>query len=690
MLTDLAVIMCVAALTTVIFRRIRQPVVLGYLVAGLIIGPHTPILLFTNKELAHQMAEIGVVLLMFSLGLQFSLRHLFRVGLSAALITLIQCSFMIWLGYNTGRLFGWTKLECLFSGAVIAIASTTIIVKTFAERGIKGKISEIVFGILIVEDLVAIVLLALLTPLGSGEALSLTIVALAIAKLAAFLVGTLAVGMLVVPRLVRAILRTGQAETTVVACIGISFALALLARYFGYSVALGAFLAGALVAESGAADTIERAIEPVRDMFAAVFFVSVGMLIDPALMLQYWLPILVFTLVVIVGKVVGVSAGAFLAGHSVRTSFQAGLSMAQIGEFSFIIAGLGLSLGAVGRFLYPIAVAISALTTLIAPYLIRASLPVASFVDRRLPHPLQTFASLYGSWVAVLRAGPRARTTGVRVRRMILLMAIDTILIAAIVIGTSLGADRLVSLASTTVGMGARLSRATLTALAALLASPFALGAVRVARALGALLADQAMPTQHNALDLAAAPRRALLVTLQLSALLAAGIPLVAVTQPFLPSVPGAALLLIAVGSLAIPFWRSTTDLHGHVKAGAQVLLEALSVQGGAVDAPLSETSEARRLVPGLGEAATLRLLPDGPAVGRSLAELNLRGLTGATVIAVERPGQGIIYPGAHDPLLSGDVLVFTGTDDAVAAARHVLRGLVTPPPLVLPTNLHS
>jgi CPA2 family monovalent cation:H+ antiporter-2 len=682
MLTDLAVIMCVAALTTVIFRRIRQPVVLGYLVAGLIIGPHTLVSLFANKELAHQMAEIGVVLLMFSLGLQFSLRRLFRVGLSAVLITIIQCSLMIWLGYSTGRLFGWTALECMFSGAVIAIASTTIIVKTFAEQGIKGKLSETVFGILIVEDLIAIVLLALLTPLGSGEALSLAKVALAVAKLAAFLVGTLALGMLVVPRLVRAILRIGQTETTVVACVGISFALALLARHFGYSVALGAFLAGALVAESGASETIEQAIEPIRDMFAAVFFVSVGMLIDPSLMLRYWLPILVFTLVVIVGKVLGVSAGAFLAGHSVRTSFQAGMSMAQIGEFSFIIAGLGLSLGAVGRFLYPIAVAVSALTTLIAPYLIRASGPVASFVDRRLPHPLQTFVSLYGSWVAMLKAGPRARTIGVRMRRMILLMAIDTVLIAAIVIGASLNADRLIALAATAAGMRAGLARATLAALAAALASPFLLGEVRVARALGALLAEQAMPAEKTTLDLAAAPRRALLVTMQLSALLAAGIPLVAVTQPFLPSVPGAALLLAAVGLLAIPFWRSATDLHGHVKAGAQVLLEALALQGGA--APLSQNSEARRLVPGLGEASTLRLAPDCPAVGRTLAELNLRGLTGATVIAVERPTKGVLYPGAHEVLLAGDVLVFTGTDDAVVAARQVLRGSITPPPLVL------
>ena len=527
-------------------------------------------------------------------------------------------------------------------------------------------------------------LLALLTPLGAGAGLSLAKVALAVAKLAGFLAGTLALGLLVVPRLVRAILRTGQAETMVVACVGISFALALLARYFGYSVALGAFLAGALVAESGAAATIERAIEPVRDMFAAVFFVSVGMLIDPRLMAQHWLPILTLTLVVVLGKVVGVTLGAFLTGHSVRTSFQTGMSLAQIGEFSFIIAGLGLSLGAVGHFLYPVAVAVSALTTLMTPFLMRASGPLASFADRNLPHPLQTFVSLYGSWLATLKTGPKAHTIGARVRRLVLLLASDTVLVAAITIAASLNVDRLVFLGASRAGIGPGAVRAAVAVLAILLASPFVLGAVRVARALGRLLAEQALPAEQAVLDLAAAPRRALLVTMQLSALLAAGIPLVAVTQPFLPSVPGAALLLLAVGLSVVPFWRSATELHGHVKAGAQVLLEALASQGSGADEPLSDTAEARRMVPGIGEAATLRLAPGGPAVSRTLAELNLRGLTGATVIAVERAGQGVVYPGAHEPLLAGDVLVFTGTDAAVTAARQVLLGLVTPPPQAL------
>jgi CPA2 family monovalent cation:H+ antiporter-2 len=687
MLTDLAAILCVAALTTVIFQRIKQPVVLGYLVAGLIVGPHVRFPLFADEAAAHQMAELGVELLMFSLGLEFSLRALIRVGPSAGVAAGIQCSLMIWLGYLTGRLFGWTRLESLFTGALIAISSTTIIVKAFAEQGIKGKLNEIVFGILVVEDLIAILLLALLTPLASGTALSAGQVALAIGKLAVFLIATLALGIFLVPRLLRAVVRTGSTETIVVTSVGLSFAFALLARKLGYSVALGAFLGGAIAAESGVADKIARAIEPVRDVFAAVFFVSVGMLIDPALVARHWVAVLVLTGVVVVGKVVGVGIGAFLAGHPVRTSMQAGMSLAQIGEFSFIIAGVGLSLGAVGDFLYPVAVAVSALTTLITPFLIKYSGPLASFLDRRLPQPLQTYASLYGSWVAAIREAPRPRTLGARLRRLVGLLALDAVLVTTIVIAASLNTDRLIAFASARSGVDAELARAAIVGGATLLASPFIVGAVRVARALGNVLATQALPGSDGQLDLAAAPRRALLVTLQLCLLLAAGIPVVAATQPFLPSVPGAAVLLLGVAAMAIPFWRSATNLHGHARAGAQVILEALARQThapgpghahgagnghGAGAAPAAAEPDVGHLFPGLG-ASTAHVPAGGPSAGRTLAELDLRGQTGASVIAIERAGQGIVYPGAREPLRAGDVLVLAGSDEAVEAARRLL-----------------
>jgi CPA2 family monovalent cation:H+ antiporter-2 len=677
-LTDFALILCVAAVTTVVFQRIRQPVVLGYLVAGLIVGPHLPVPLFADAGVAHMLSELGVILLMSSLGLEFSLRKLLRVGPTAAIVAVIQCSLMMWLGYLSGRLLGWTAYESLFAGAVVAISSTTIIIKAFAEQGITGRLAEMVFGILVVEDLIAVVLLALLTAVASGVGLSASALVLTMGRLAGFLVALLVVGMLVVPRLVRLVVRLGRAETTLVASVGICFALALIARRLGYSVALGAFLGGALLAESGEARTLEKLIEPVRDIFAAVFFVSVGMLIDPRVLAQHWVAVLILTAVVVVGKVVGVTLGAFIAGNGVRTSIQAGMSLAQIGEFSFIIAGVGLALGATGDFLYPVAVAVSALTTLLTPVLIRVAGPVASAVDRHLPHALQTFASLYGSWVGQLGATTGHRTAWARIRRLAGLVLLDAALIGAIAIGTSLAAQRLIRLGREVAHLPQEVARILVVAGAVALAVPFMFGAVRTARALGLALAAEALPSGQEAVDLSAAPRRALLVALQIAILLVVGTPLVALTQPFLPSFPGAIVLLLLAIALVVPLWRSAADLHGHVRAGAQVILEALSAQSQPPSSPSSPpaTGAARgveRLMPGLGEPSAFFLRPGLPHIGSTLRQVNLRGLTGAIVIAIERSGHEVVFPTGDEVLREGDTVVLAGTREAVEAGIRLL-----------------
>src|SRR6185295_10985485 len=379
-LKALTVVLGVAAVTTVLFQRLRQPVVLGYILAGFIIGPNVPVPLVADRQVIETLSELGVILLMFSLGLEFSLGKLVRLGPSAGLTALFQSSLMVWLGFVTGQLLGWTTLESLFGGAVIAISSTTIIAKAFAEQGIGGPLRELVVGILIIEDLIAILLMATLTAIASGAGLSAAEMAWTTGKLGLFLIALIGIGLLLVPRAVRAINRLGRPETTLVASIGFCFAVSLLAHELGYSVALGAFIAGSLIAESGEQHSIEQLVAPVRDLFAAIFFVSVGVLIDPALIARHWLAIALLTAVVIVGKVVGVVLGAFLTGNRVRSSVQAGMSLAQIGEFSFIIAGLGLSLKATRDFLYPVAVAVSALTTLTTPWLIRASGPVANWI----------------------------------------------------------------------------------------------------------------------------------------------------------------------------------------------------------------------------------------------------------------------------------------------------------------------
>ena len=680
-LTSLTVVLAVAAVTTVVFQRLRQPVVLGYIIAGLIVGPHVPIPLVADPNVVQTLSELGVILLMFSLGLEFSLRNLMAVGPTAGLTALLQSSLMVWLGFTIGRLFGWTTLESLFAGAVIAISSTTIIAKAFEEQGIRGKLRELVVGVLIVEDLIAVLLMAVLTAIASGSGLAAGPLAATIGRLAAFLVGLVGIGLLLVPRAIRAISRLHRRETTLVASIGICFTIALLAQAFGYSVALGAFLAGSLVAESGEEKQIERLVEPVRDVFGAVFFVSVGMLIDPALVARHWTAVVVLTAAVVIGKVVGVSLGAFLTGSGMRTSVQAGLSLAQIGEFSFIIAGLGLALHATGEFLYPVAVAVSALTTLLTPWMIRASEPIAAWVDRKLPRPLQTFAALYGSWLEELRSRRPAATAMTGLRRLLRLLVLDAALIAAIIMVTSAAMPGVVAFARDRVGLPEPGARVLAIAAAIALATPFCVGVVRISQKLGLTLARLALPTEKDRrVDFAAAPRRMLVVTFQLAGVLLVGLPLLALTQPFLPGPSGALVLALVMVMLGVAFWRSATNLQGHVRAGAEVVLEALAAQS----RPRSTTTrtdtleQVHQLLPGLGALAAVRLDPGSAVIGRTLAQVNLRGRTGATVLAITRADGGVLVPTAGERLRVGDVLAVAGTHEAIEAAKDALVGRET------------
>lgn len=682
-LENLALVLSVAALTTVVFQKLRQPVVLGYLLAGLIVGPHVPIPIVADVDMIQALAEWGVILLMFSIGLEFRLGRLVEVGSTAGIVGVVQISIMMWLGYAAGRLFGWTSIESVFAGAILSISSTTIIAKAFEEQKIEGKLRELVFGVLIVEDLVAILLLATLTTVASGSGLSPRELGLTAGRLVAFLAGLCAVGMLIVPRAIRMVVRLDRPETTLVASVGICFATSLLAHKMGYSVALGAFLAGSLVAESGEAKKVEHLVEPVRNMFAAIFFVAVGMLIDPALVLKHWLAIVVLTGVVIVGKVVSVSVGGLLAGIGTRTSVRAGMSLAQIGEFSFIIAGLGLSLRATGEFLYPVAVAVSCLTTLLTPFLLGASERVAAFVDRKMPEPLQVLITLYDAWLEQARTAKRTGARGAGPRRLIRLIALDAACMAGIVIGASLSMGRITALLSARLGLGAGAARAAVVVGAMVVCAPFVLGLARCVRSLGFTLAEASFPAAPpGKLDLAAAPRKALVVTLQLASAFLVGVALLAVTQPFLPPFRGVFVLMPLLIALGVSFWRGATSLRGHVRAGAEVIVEALSAasRSTAPDAESAAMALIRTSLPGLGVPSLVRLSSASGAVGRSLAAINLRGLTGATVVAVSRGETSMVAPSPQEPLRAGDVLAVVGSTEALAAARAVLLGDLTDP----------
>jgi monovalent cation:H+ antiporter-2, CPA2 family len=675
-LQSLAVVLCVAAVATVVFQRLRQPVVFGYLLAGMIIGPHIPVPLVADPQTVRALSELGVILLMFSLGLEFNLKKLAIVSRNAGGVALFECSILVSVGYLVGQMLHFTRMESIFTGAIIGISSTTIIVKAFQEQNVKGRVTELVFGVLIAEDLIAIFLLTILTTISRSGVLSAADLGLTALRLVMFLAALVGFGLLLVPRAIRGVSRLGRPETTLVASIGICFAAALLALSFGYSVALGAFIAGSLVAESGQEAEIEQLVRPVRDMFAAIFFVSVGMMIDPSALMEHWGAVLALTLAVIVGKVFAVTIGAFLAGHGRRTAMKAGMSLAQIGEFSFIIAGVGVTAGVIASWMYPVAIAVSAITTLTTPLLIRLSIKAAASIDRWLPEPIQTVAALYGSWIERVRSSPGAATERSATNRIIRIILLDAAVITAIVVGVGIELDRLSAIVSEITELAVSTVRFLVVLVAAVVAVPLLYGIVTSSRALGNQLARRAFTDVGSGrVDPADAPRRALVALVQIAVVLAVGIPVVAITQPFLPRNQGAMVLALVVVVLLVALWRNAENLQGHARAGAQIIASVLanqmaSVEGDSDDSKMLE--DVNSVLPGLGEPVAIRVIPESIAVGRSLAELNLRGATGATVLAIRRGADQIPTPLGREMIHSGDIVAVAGAHDAVEIARAI------------------
>lgn len=665
-------VLVAAAITTVVFHRLRLPVVLGYLLAGVLAGPTTPFRLVADEATIRTLASLGIVLLMFGIGLTFRLRRVVALIPTAGLTALIELSLMVALGYAAGQFLGWGTVASFFAGGVVAISSTMIVAKVFDETAPPREFQEFVYAVLVFEDLAAVLLLTVLSAIGTGESLSGPVIARLGASLGVVLFAMLAGGMLVVPRALRFVAGLLRPETMLVASVGLCFGMAALAEWSGFSVALGAFLAGCLVAEAGIGRQVEREVRPVRDLFGAIFFVAVGMQFDPAALLAHWPVVLLFTLLVMGGKSLGVTVGAFLAGRGVSSAVQTALSMAQIGEFAFIIASVGLSAGVVPPVLYTIAIAVSAITAFTTPWYVRWSGKLAQFVDRKLPAPIQTFASLYGSWIESLRRAPRAETPGHRVRHALRMLLLDAVAVLAVTLSYAILRERVLALLTGTLGLPPVGARGLVLAAVLILLGPFVVGIVSMARRMGLDLALMAIPLPVRGVDNAISPRRLLANALQIATVMLMGIPLVALLQAFLPALPAVVVLLGILGLLGFGFWRSASDLQGHLKAGAEVIVAALAKQSA------SETSSvdvARRLLPGLGDFTALRISESSPAHGRTLGQLNLRGRTGATIVALLRGEQRIAFPEAGEQLQAGDLVALTGSHEAIDAAELLLVG---------------
>jgi CPA2 family monovalent cation:H+ antiporter-2 len=392
-LEDMGLVLCVAALATVICLFVRIPLLVGYLIAGMVVGPHIPGV-YASTERVHLVSDLGVTVLVFSIGLHFKFRRLMELAPTAGLVALIQMVAMVGLGYSAGLLMGWTPWESLITGAMVSISGVVIAAKAFEEVSVEPRVRELVFGVVMCEDVIAILMLAMLVTIARGSGVSLYAFTVEAGLLSLFIVVVIGFGLITVPYLLGAVARFGRPETLLITSLGICFGLAMIAERAGYSLILGAFLAGSLVAQSAQGSEIEKLTEPVRHVFGALFFVSVGVLIDPQLLVKYWPALVLLTVVVITGKIISNFLASLLIGEHVSIALKAGFAMAQIGSvFAILLGRVASGEGEPSSFLYSLAVGISSITAFLCPFLIQASNPVGSWVERHLGKPVPSARS---------------------------------------------------------------------------------------------------------------------------------------------------------------------------------------------------------------------------------------------------------------------------------------------------------
>ena len=651
LILDLATVLGVAAVITLVFRRLKQPAVLGYMLAGLIVGPHLPIPLVADLDNVQTLAELGVILLMFSVGLEFDLRKLVQKGPSAMVLGGVQLGCTTWLGFMAGRALGWSLLESGFMAAALAISSTMIIAKLFEAHGSRGHLRDRVLSVLVVQDLLAILLLTGLDASAAAGAFGAAGLGRTLAKVALLLAGLLGGGGLVVPRLLRWAADRGQDETLLVAAMGVCFTAAVVSAKAGCSLALGAFLGGMLAAASDRVARIEHLVLPLRDMFAAIFFVAVGMLLEPRQLAAQVLPIAVFTAVVLLGDTLGATLGGALAGLPLRTGFRTGLALAQAGEFSFVLVGIGVGSGLLRPDLFAVPAGVCLATALLGPALFRHGDALAAGLEHRLPGRINWYLKAYQSWAAKLGRSSLGRGPA-PLRRPLVFLVLDAVCINLVIVGAALLRHRVPWFQAARAGTGLLACESALLVLLA-----WALCGRARELAAGLLAGAEARAGGDHGLLQAA---------LGLALLLMVAAPSVVLLQPFLPQGPMLTGFLGGVGGLLGLLWAHSRRFPPDRARGSEWLLDR-------VRAPWARTGDPPDPAEG-GERAALALGPGSPCLDRTLADLAVEDATGAAVLGLLREGRALpAEPGLR--LRAGDTLTLRGSPAALAAARRLLAG---------------
>lgn len=651
LITDLALILVAAGITTLIFKKIRQPLVLGYILTGLLVGPHVSLLpTVSDPESIKIWAEIGVIFLLFSLGLEFSFKKLIKVGGSASITAVVEVVCMLAIGYFTGQALGWSAMDSIFLGGILSVSSTTIIIRAFEELGVKSqKFASLVFGILVVEDLVAIVLLVLLSTVAVSQQFAGAEMLTSVLKLSFFLVLWFLAGIFLIPSFLRSARSLMNDETLLVVSLGLCLLMVVLATAAGFSPALGAFIMGSILAETTQAERIEHLIKSVKDLFGAIFFVSVGMLIEPDMLILYAGPVVLITVITIVGKLVSTSLGALLSGQSLKNSVQAGMSLAQIGEFSFIIATLGLTLKVTSDFLYPIAVAVSAVTTFTTPYLIRYSEPFYTACQRILPQSWTAWLNRYQSGTQVISTVSNWKKM---FRSYIFSIVIYSVILFSIILISTTFLSPFIAL-HIADGIRGILLTGTLTFMAM---APF-LWALAIRRPQRKAYQDLWVNNKYS---------RGPLIALEISRIA------LAVFFVVLSLYQLASSWLVLLGAVAIAaaavilFSRKLQSLYSWIESRFLSNLNERETN--------EEEAATPHLVPWDAHIARFKVAPDSSVVGQTLSELAVREKFGVSVALIDRGNRSITAPGGHERLYPGDVLSLIGTDEQFSTLQPLIE----------------
>lgn len=651
LIADLALILIAAAITTLIFKKLKQPLVLGYIVAGLLVGQHVSLVPTVSDEANIKIwSEIGVIFLLFSLGLEFSFKKLIKVGGSSSITAIVEVVFMLLLGYLVGQLMGWSSMDSIFLGGILSISSTTIIIRAFEELGIKGQqFAGLVFGILVVEDLVAIVLLVLLSTLAVSQQFAGGEMLNSVIKLVFFLIAWFITGIFFIPTLLRKTKKLMNEETLLVTAIGLCLLMVVLATQAGFSPALGAFIMGSILAETTQAEKIEHLIKPVKELFGAIFFVSVGMLIDPAMLVKYALPVAIITLVTLAGKTLSTCIGALLSGQPLKTSVQAGMSLAQIGEFSFIIAQLGLSLKVTSDFLYPVAVAVSAVTTFTTPYMIRLSAPFYEKLAGVLPHRWKTSLNRYSAATQTISVVSDWKQL---LRSYVVNMTIYAVVILAITLLSYYYLLPLINVKFNGYNWG-RIASALITLI---LLMPFLWA-----------LALRNISSQASSNIWEQKKYRGPLLLVRFSRMILAVFLIGFFIDRFFSY---SIAVLVTAGIIALIF-----VLRHKIQTFYTTIEERFFSNFNAREAKVGNINKYV-LAPWHAHLAVAEIRPLSPVAGKTLLELALRENFGINIALINRSGQKIYAPDKYERLFPGDIITGIGTDEQLEKFNSFLEPL--------------